>query len=134
MLYNWHLLGTVRRFQNVWAARIRKELDDSNGDYEGKVAQKYHSDRSDEKRTTKFIGEIQVIIDNNPSMSIRSIDRHMGVSESLIRQLVHEDIRYAAQKMRKGHFLSLTIKNKRKDRAAKLFNKLISLQTDTFNL
>ena len=56
------------------------------------AAQKPHSDCSDNKRTLKFLGEIQAMIDNNPSKSIRSTARNIRVSEFLIRQIVHEGI------------------------------------------
>lgn len=104
--------------------RIRKDFDESNGDYEGAAARKTHSARSDKKRTPEFVGEIQAMIDNDPSKSMRSIARDTGVSEFLIRQTVHEDIRYFSYKMRKGQFLSQAMKDKRKARAAKLLNKL----------
>ena len=58
------------------------------------------------------------MIDNNPSKSIT----YIGESEFLIRQVVHEDIHYFSYKMRKGQFLSQAVKDKRKDRAAKLLN------------
>ena len=74
--------------------RIRKELDESNSDYEGAESRKPYSDGSDKNRTTEFVGEIQVIIDNDPSKSLRFIGRDMITSEFLIRQVVHEDIYY----------------------------------------
>ena len=57
------------------------------------------------------------MIDNTPSPS-KSI-RPITVSEFLIWQIVHEDIHYFSYK-----FLSQAMKNKMKDDAAKLFNKL----------
>ena len=48
----------------------------------------------------------------------------MEVSEFLIRQVVNEDIQYFSFKTRKGQFLSPVMKEKRKDRTAKLLNKL----------
>ena len=45
-----------------------------------------YSDHSDKKRTCKFESEIQVIIDNDPSQSIRPIAKEMGVSDFFIRQ------------------------------------------------
>ena len=47
------------------------------------------SDRFDKKRSPEFVGEIQAIMENDPSMSIRSIARDMEVSEFLIRQIIH---------------------------------------------
>ena len=109
-------LGSVKK--------IRKELNESNGDYEGTAAQKPHSVRSEKKRALKFLGETQVMIDNDHSKSIRSLARNMGVSELLIRQVEHEDIQYFSYEMRKSKFLSPAMKYMIKDRAAKLLNKL----------
>ena len=58
------------------------------------------------------------MINNDPSKSIRSIARDMETSEFLIKQL------YFSFEMRKGQFLSQSMKDKRKDQGAKLLNKL----------
>ena len=76
------------------------------------------------KKNTEFVGKIQITIDNNSSKSIRSISRVMGLSKFLIKQVVHEDICFFSNKMRKGQFLLQAIKEKRKNCAAKLLNKL----------
>ena len=72
--------------------RIRKETGESN--YEGTAARETHSARSDEKKTSEFVSEIKTMTDNDPSKSMRAIARETGVSELLIRQTVHEHIRY----------------------------------------
>ena len=59
--------------------KIRKELDESNGDSEGKVARKPHPGLSLEEQTPEFVGEIQAMVDNNPRKSTSSIAREMGV-------------------------------------------------------
>ena len=92
---------TLMTVQKIW-----KELDESNGAYEVTEAWKSHSYYSGKKRTAKFFDEIQAMIDNNPSKLISSIVRNMGVSEFLIRQVVHEDIWYFSYKMRKGIFIT----------------------------
>ena len=79
--------------------RIRKGLNESNGDYEGTAAKNSHSD---EKRTSEFVGEIQARMNNDPSKLIRSIARDMGVCDFFIWQVVHEDIWYFSYKTRKG--------------------------------
>ena len=61
-----------------------------------------HSARSDKKITPEFVGEINTMIDNDPSKSMRAIARDAGMSQFLIRQTVHEDIRYFSYKIRKG--------------------------------
>ena len=47
----------------------------------------------------------------------------MRVSEFLIRQVVHKDIRYYSYKMKTGQFLSQPKKDKGKERVTKLLNK-----------
>ena len=49
--------------------KIRKELNESNGDYEGTAGWKSHSGHFDMKKT-ELIGEIQAMIDDDPSKSI----------------------------------------------------------------
>ena len=61
--------------------RIRKELDESTGDYEDTA------DPSDKKIIPEFVGEIQAMIDK----LIRSIARQIRVAEFLIRQVKHDD-------------------------------------------
>ena len=75
------------------------------------------------KKTPEFLAEIQAVIDNNPSNSIRFIAKDMGVSEFLSWQIMHEDIHYFTYKMRKSQFLSQALNDKSKDYAAKFFNK-----------
>ena len=55
---------------------------------------------------SKFVGEIQAMIDNDSSKSNRSIARDIGVSKFLIRRLMRENIQYFPYKMRKIQFLS----------------------------
>ena len=50
-----------------------------------------------------------------------SIVKDMG---GLIRQVMHENIWYLSYKIRKSQFSSYVMKDKRKDRTAKFFNKL----------
>ena len=72
--------------------RIRKEFGESNSDYEGTVVRKPTSGRSDKKRTLEFVDEVQAMIDNDPSKSIKSTTKDIGVFEFLIRQVLYEDI------------------------------------------
>ena len=44
------------------------------------------------------------MIYKDPSKSIKSIVRAMGVSEFLIKQVEHEDICYFSNEMKKGDF------------------------------
>ena len=80
---------------------IQKELNESNSDYKGTAAWEPLSDHS-RKGIHKCVPECQVMIDNNPSESIRSKVRDMGKSEFLIKQVMHQDIQYFSYRMRKG--------------------------------
>lgn len=110
---------SIRMVQNV-----RRELEDSGFDYEATAKRKTHRRRSDAVRTPDFAEEIQKVIDEDPSKSMRAIAREKGVDESVVRQVVHEDIRYFSYKMRKGQFLSQKMQEKRLKHAKKLLNKL----------
>ena len=48
------------------------------------------------------------MIDNDSRKTIKSITNDMKTSEFLIRQVVHEDIRYFSYKMRKGYFFIIS--------------------------
>ena len=63
------------------------------------------SELSNEKRSPEFVGEFQAMIDNNPSQSIRSIARNMGMLELLIKYIVNEDFEHFSYKLRKSHRL-----------------------------
>ena len=82
------------------------------------------TDCSDKKRTTEFVGEIHIMIDNDPNKSVRSITKDMGESEFLIRQVVHKDRWYFSYKIRKGQILSKVVKDKKKDHAVLLSKNL----------
>ena len=102
---------------------IQKKINKFDVTKEVTAVEKSHSYRSDEKRTSEFIGEIQAMTDNNPSKSTRSTARNLGMSVFLIRQIAHEDIQYFSYKKRNDKFLSNAMKNKRKDHPAKILNK-----------
>ena len=65
---------------------------------------------------------MQAMIDNDSSKSIKSMAKDMF--EFLIRQVVHEDISYFLYKMRKGQFLSRTMRDKRKKPTGKAFEHI----------
>ncbi|EFN60862.1 hypothetical protein EAG_00186, partial [Camponotus floridanus] len=67
---------------------------------------KKHEPRSDKVRTPQFVQQVQGIIDEDPSKSIRAISKDLQVSECTIRRIIHEDIRYKSYVMRRGQFMS----------------------------
>ena len=106
---------------SICRQRREFELDASSGEYEGVAAWKLHSDCSDNKRTLEFLGEFQAMIDNDPTSQSGPLE----LLSFFIRQVVvHEDIQYFSYKRKKGQFLSQAVKDKSKEHAAKLFNKL----------
>ena len=136
-IWKWHavLLGIhARRFRtNISLCfsvnmrtmpKVLKELNKSYGDNEGIAAWKPYSYHSDQKRTPEFVYEIQAMTENDPSKSIRFTARDMGVSEFLIWQAMHEETWYFSYKIRMGQCLSQTIKEKKKDCAAKHLHRL----------
>ena len=71
-----------------------------------------------------FVQQVQGIIDEDPSKSIKAISRDLQVSECTIRRIVHEDIWYKSYVMRKGQFMSAQTREQRFVRAQRLLNKL----------
>ena len=71
-------------------------MDKSKCGYEGSVALTCHSDRPDKTRTLYLLVRSGSWLTRIPV--IRSIDRDMGMSEYLITEPVHEDIRYFSWK------------------------------------
>ena len=63
------------------STKIRKQLDEASSNYEGSAPRKPLCNHSDEKRTPECVAEIRATIDNDPSKSITSTIRDMGVSE-----------------------------------------------------
>ena len=102
--------------------RIRKELNESNSDYEGTAARKPHW--SFWWETLVFVDEIPTMIDNGSSMSIRYIARDMELFAFFIRQVVQEDIQYFLYKMRKSHFFTSHKVQRLKNCTEKVLNKL----------
>lgn len=72
--------------------KVRNELKASGGDVSSVAKRKKHSKRSDIIRTAEFIQQVQDIILNSPSKSMRAIAKQLKVAESTIRRVVHEDI------------------------------------------
>ena len=86
-----HSKALIWRFQGVWVS-IWGQCREFEKSY--MAARKPHSNRSDKNSTPEFVREILATIDNDPCKSIKCIASDMGVSEFLIKQVVHEDIQY----------------------------------------
>jgi predicted transcriptional regulator len=68
--------------------------------------------------------EIRNIVDVDPGRSMRSIATEFGVTESTMRQIVQEDLRYKSYAMWKGQFMSEATKTRRAEKARKLLARL----------
>ena len=104
--------------------KIRKELEDSGGDFEAVAKRSSHQKRSDCLRSCNFVDNVKNMIETDPGKSMRSIARDMGRSEGLVRKCVSEDLRYKSYKMRKGQLLTPKAQEKRLRHCKKLLNKL----------
>ena len=104
----------IQRFQSVWVSGFAKSW------MRSMVIMKVLQLRSltiivvISKRIPNFVGEIQAMIDNDPSKSIRYIARDMGVPEVLIKQSIKT---FGYSQTRKNQFLSKAMKDKRKGSA-----------------
>lgn len=72
--------------------------------------------RSDVFRTPEFVQLVQDIVNDDASKCTRAIDTQLEVAESIIRLVVHEDLRY--------QFLSQETKRNHVTRSKRLLNKL----------
>lgn len=117
----------IADFLNVarsFVFRIRKQLLVSGGNVSSAAKRKKYSPRSDIVRKVEFVQQVQGIINENPSKSMRAIANQLLVSESTIRRVVHEDIRYKSYVMRRGQFMSDKNRENRVIRSKRLLNKL----------
>ena len=94
------------KIARLFVHKVRRELEASDGNVGNVAKRKKHEARSDRVRTSHFVQQVQGIIHENPSKSIRAISRDLQVSECTIHRIVHEDIRYKSYVIRKGQFMS----------------------------
>lgn len=80
--------------------------------------------RSDNVRTPEFVARVQQKVDQDPSKSIRSLARELGVANATIHRTVHEDLRYGSYALKTGHFMNDATKQKRLEKAKKLLIRL----------
>lgn len=108
--------------------RVKKKLDESVAAGEDpddiSVDRKTHKRRRDAIRTPEFIEQLQNMIDEDPSKSIRALARELNVDEKTVRNCVHEDIRYKSYALKKHQFMNEATMERRADKAARLLVKL----------
>ena len=64
------------------------------------------------------------MINEDSGRSMRSIARELKMSNSTVRTIVNENIRYKSYVIRRGQFLSRQLKERRLEKAKKLLSKL----------
>ena len=99
----------ISQFCNVprsFVHKDRRELEASDDNVGSVVTRRKQKPRSDTVRTLQFVQQVQDIIDEDPSKSIRAISIDLQSSKCIIRRIVHKDIRYKSYVMRRGQFLS----------------------------
>ena len=100
----------ISRFLNVtrsFAYKVRRSrVRVSDVNVESVAKRRKHKPRSDKVRTQQFVQQVQDIIDEDPSKSIRAISRDLLVSECSILRIIHEDIRNNSYVIRRGQFMS----------------------------
>ena len=96
----------IARFLKVarsFVCKVRKELNENNGDELATSKRKQHCQRSDSLRTPEFvIRRVHGMIDENPGKSMRHLAKDLQVSEGTIRNVVHQDLGYKSYVLRRG--------------------------------
>ena len=92
------LLNVARSFVH----KVRRELEASDDNVESVAKRRKHKPRSDTVRTPQIMQEVQGIINEDSSKSIRAISSSLQVPECTIRRIVHEDTRYKSYLMSRG--------------------------------
>ncbi len=79
---------------------------------------------SGRKRTEEFLDELQVVIEDDPSINITDLAKKFDVSYRTMWKAVHEDLRYKSYKLQIRQLLTSAMKEKRVERSRILINQL----------
>jgi len=110
----------------VYSVKARYDEDIAAGASPNEVSsqRKQHQRRSDAK-DGDFVKQVQDMIDEDPGRSMRSIARELEVSDSTIRRIVEEDLRYKSYALiKRGQFMNAATKERRLEKAKLLLTKL----------
>jgi len=118
------LISDMLKVAESFVRKVKRELIDSNYDFEAVAARKEHARRSDTKRDEDFVAQVQEMVNNDPGQSMRALARELNISEKTVRVCMMEDIRYKSYKMRKGQLLTEKMQENRLKKSKKLLNKL----------
>lgn len=73
---------------------MRRELKASDGDMETGAKRKKHEERSDSTRTSRFVQQVQDIVGQDPSKSMRAFAKDLNVLKGLTRHVIHEVLQH----------------------------------------
>lgn len=88
-----------------------KEAEQEEG--AGTPARKKHDRSSQKKRDDDFVSRLQSMVDEDPSVSMRSLAARLDVSEWTVRTAVHEDLRCRSYQLKVRQMLSPQLKERR---------------------
>jgi hypothetical protein len=104
--------------------KVRKEVNENNGDELATIMRKQHCQCSDSLRTPKFVRRAHGMIDENPGKSMRNLAKDLQVSEGTIRNVLHQDLGYKSCVLKRIQFMSIETQENRSTPAKRLLNKL----------
>ena len=86
-------ISQIFNVARLFVQKVRRKLEASDGNVESVAKRDKNKPCSGIVRAPQFVQQVQGIIDEDPSKSIKAISRDLQVSVSTIRTTVHEDIR-----------------------------------------
>jgi transposase len=103
--------------------RFDESVDSGQSPADVSSERKQHKRRSD-ARDVNFVQLVQEMISEDPGRSMRSMARELEVSDSTIRRVVEEDIRYKSYALRRGPLLNDVTRERRLEKAKLLLTRL----------
>ena len=94
-------------------AVVKRFKDSEEEDGAGTPARKKHDRSSQKKRDEDFVSRLQGMVDEDPSVSMRSLAARLDVSEWTVRKAVHEDLRCHSYVLKVRQMLSPQLKEQR---------------------
>jgi len=103
------------KFARSFVHKVRRELEATDGNVKSVAKHKKHEARSDRVKTSHFVQQIQGIIDEDPSKSIRARESFKFLSAQSVA--LSTKTSGTSPTMRKGQFMSARTREQRFIRA-----------------
>ncbi len=120
----------IKDFSNIKKSTVydvKKKYDEfiaSGGSPDSfEFARKIHKRRSGYKGTA-LAEDLWELVSMDPSRSMRSMPQEMNISRTTVCKMVSEDLRYRSYAMRKGQFMSESMKTRHLEKAKKLLARM----------